>query len=120
FTVFDLETTGFSPVHDQIIEIGAVKIENGHITKRFGKFINPQVPIPEKIVELTGINQEMVNDAPLIDEVIEEFIDFIGDSVLVAHNADFDSRFLAMNIEGTYGRCPFTTIDTLLMAQCLV
>ena len=76
FVVFDLETTGFSPVVDKIIEIGAVRVENGQITKRFSTFVNPQVPIPFKIENLTGINDGMVMDAPVIGTVLPQFMEF--------------------------------------------
>ena len=93
YIVFDLETTGFSPSVNRIIEIGAVKVESGKITERFSTFVNPDVPIPFRIEELTGINDNMVLDAPRIDEVLPEFLEFCGDAVMVAHNASFDMSF---------------------------
>lgn len=116
FVVFDLETTGFSPRYDEITEIGAVKIENGRIVDRFSTFVNPLRPIPPKVVELTNITDDMVADAPIIDKALSKFEDFIGDSVLVAHNASFDSRFIEFRRKG---KANYPTIDTLLLAQCL-
>ena len=94
FVVFDLETTGVSADADQIIEIGAVKIVGGEIVDRYSTFVNPQIPIPFEIEKLTGISDPMVMDAPTIDAVLPEFLEFCGDSVLVAHNAGFDLDFL--------------------------
>ena len=78
FVVFDIETTGFSSENDKIIEIGAVKIENGEIVDRFSEFVNPECKIPYKITELTGITDEMVRDADSIDEILPKFLEFVG------------------------------------------
>ena len=94
FIVFDIETTGLSVLTSQIIEIGAVKIKSGKVLERFNKFVNPGVSIPENIVELTGIDDSMVADADKIDVVLREFLDFIGDRLLIAHNANFDISFI--------------------------
>lgn len=94
FVVFDIETTGLSPLNCKITEIGAVKVKNGEITARYNTFVNPHVPIPEEIVKLTSITDEMVADAPDIDKVLPEFFDFCGDSLLIAHNANFDISFI--------------------------
>ncbi|KAF2955646.1 PolC-type DNA polymerase III [Marinitoga sp. 38H-ov] len=121
FVVFDFETTGFDPNIEEIIEFGAVKIENGEITDVFHKLVKPKKNVPQKIQEITGITNEMLIDAPSIDEVLPEFIKFIENSVLVAHNANFDYRFLrrwtkdVMNIEI---KIPY--IDTLAMARALL
>ncbi len=95
FVVFDIETTGFSNTNDKITEIGAVKIENFKVVDKFSELINPQKDISYKIQELTGITNDMVADKPTIEEVLPKFIEFIGDSVLVAHNAEFDMGFIA-------------------------
>ena len=97
FVVFDIETTGFSPVNNRIIEIGAVKVCDGKVTDRFSAFVNPQVPIPFEIEKLTGIRDDMVTEAPLIQEVLPQFLEFVGGSVLVAHNAGFDMSFILEN-----------------------
>ncbi len=97
FVVFDIETTGFSNLNDKIIEIGAVKIRNAEIIDEFSTFVNPQKNIPNKIVELTGITNEMVSEAPIIDDVIHKFYRFCKDSIVVAHNIDFDMSFIRRN-----------------------
>ena len=97
YVVFDIETTGFSPVNNRIIEIGAVKVSGGKVTDRFSAFVNPQVPVPFEIEKLTGIRDDMVMDAPLIDEVLPRFLEFCGGCVLVAHNAGFDMSFILEN-----------------------
>jgi len=94
FVVFDIETTGLSAERDSIIEIGAVKIVDGEITERFSRFVNPGRRLPEKIVELTRITDDMLVGAPSIEEVLPAFLAFVGDAVLVAHNAPFDTGFL--------------------------
>ena len=97
YVVFDIETTGFSAVTDRIIEIGAVKVEDGKITDKFSTFVNPKRPIPFRITELTSITDEMVIDSPDIETILPQFIEFIGDAVLVAHNASFDVGFIEQN-----------------------
>ncbi len=92
--VFDIETTGLSVMTSFITEIGAVKVKNGKILERFNTFVNPETSIPEEIVKLTGITDEMVADAPLIEETMQKFLGFIGDRLLVAHNANFDVGFI--------------------------
>ena len=94
FVVFDIETTGLSVLTSQIIEIGAVKIKSGKVLERFNEFVDPCVPIPEIITELTGINDDMVKGADKIDVVLRQFLDFIGDRLLIAHNANFDISFI--------------------------
>lgn len=84
YVVFDIETTGFSPVTNRIIEIGAVKVEKGQVTDRFSTFVNPEVPIPFEIEKLTGINDSMVIDAETIECVLPRFLEFVGDAALVA------------------------------------
>ncbi len=94
FVVVDIETTGTDITSDKITEIGAVRIKNGVICESFQTLIDPQVSLSKKIVELTGITDEMLVGQPKIEEVYPDFIKFLGDSVFVAHNADFDYRFL--------------------------
>lgn len=120
FVVFDIETTGFSPVSNRIIEIGAVKVINGEITDRFSTFVNPQVPIPFRIEKLTNINDSMVMDAPLIETVLPEFLDFCGDAILVAHNASFDMSFIKENVQRQHLNREFTYVDTLGIARVLL
>ncbi|MDO5424712.1 MAG: PolC-type DNA polymerase III [Eubacteriales bacterium] len=120
FVVFDLETTGFSPIHNRIIEIGAVKVENGKITEKFSTFVNPEVPIPYKIEELTSINDNMVLDAPVIENILPEFLKFCEGAVLVAHNASFDVSFIEANCERQGISCDFTVMDTVALARFLL
>lgn len=119
FVVFDLETTGFSPTRNRIIEIGAVKVEAGKITERFSTFVNPQVPIPLRITEVTGIDDGMVKDAPLIETVLPEFLEFCSGCVLVAHNADFDYSFICKKGEAQGLDISFTVVDTVGVARVL-
>ena len=120
YVVFDLETTGFSPVKDKIIEIGAVKVEDGKITDRFSTFVNPGIPVPFEITRLTSITDQMVMDAPGIEVVLPEFLAFIGDAVLVAHNASFDVGFLEQNMRYLDLMPDFTSVDTVALARMLL
>ena len=119
FVVFDLETTGFSPVNDRIIEIGAVRVSGGSITDRFSTFVNPGIHIPERITELTTITDGMVADAPPIEQVLPQFLSFIGESVLVAHNAGFDHGFLKTKAREQGVETDFTVVDTVGLARVL-
>ena len=119
FVVFDIETTGFSPVKNRIIEIGAVKVERGEITDRFSKFVNPQTPIPFEINQLTGISDEMVSGAPVIEEVLPEFLEFIKGCKLVAHNASFDMSFIVENCKRLGYSSEFIYLDTLALSRVL-
>lgn len=95
FVVVDLETTGLSPKFAKITEIGAIKIVNGKMVEQFHTLINPEVKIPKKIVETTGITDEMVKDKPTYEEVLPHFYRFIEGAVVVCHNVNFDwNRFL--------------------------
>ena len=94
YAVFDIETTGFYPSQDKIIELGAAKICNGAVADTFSAFVNPGKPLPPKIVDLTGITDADVEKAPLIEEVFDTFADFVGDSVLLGHNIIFDYSFV--------------------------
>ena len=120
YVVFDIETTGFSPVTNRIIEIGAVKVENGEITERFSTFVNPQVPIPFHIEKLTSINDSMVMDADPIEVVLPRFLKFVGDAILVAHNANFDVSFIKENAKRQGIPVDFTYVDTVGIARALL
>lgn len=113
YVVFDIETTGFVKTKNKVIEIGAVKIENGGITERFSEFVNPKEPIPFEIEQLTGINDSMVADAPEITEILPRFLEFCEGCILVAHNAHFDMGFITYNAEQQGIKTDFTYIDTV-------
>ena len=104
-------------MNDRIIEIGAVKVENGMITEKFSEFVNPERPIPFEIEKLTSINDRMVEDAPNISVILPKFMDFCGGSVLVAHNADFDTGFIRHNCEVLGLPYDYTYVDTLGIAR---
>nr|WP_281063512.1 PolC-type DNA polymerase III [Clostridium algifaecis] len=97
YVIFDIETTGFSSINDRIIEIGAVKVKEGKVIDKFSEFVNPKMAIPERITELTSITDDMVKEAEAIDGILPRFIEFIGDAVVVAHNAGFDTGFIKKN-----------------------
>ncbi len=120
FVVFDIETTGFGAERDRIIEIGAVKVENGKITDRYSTFVNPKVPIPPRIEELTGIKDSMVMDSPEIDVILPEFLAFCEGCTLVAHNASFDTGFIRANAERLGLPYDFTVVDTVGLARALL
>ncbi len=120
FVVFDLETTGLSKYKNNIIEIGAVKVENGEITDRFSTFVNPREPIPYKIEKLTSINDSMVEDAPFIEEVLPKFLEFCKGCVLVAHKAEFDVGFIEENSKRLGLECDFTVADTLTISRAML
>ena len=117
YTVVDIETTGTDVAVDKITEIGAVKIKNGKIAQQFTTLINPQMPIPERIVELTGIDDELVKDKPIIDEVYADFFKFIGNSVFVGHNVEFDFRFLRTAGKSLGYILDNRTLDTLALSR---
>lgn len=120
FVVFDIETTGFSAVNDRIIEIGAVKVENGEIVDRYSTFVNPERPIPFEIEKLTGINDGMVVDAAVIEDILPEFLAFSEDCIMVAHNAGFDMSFIKENCRRMNLLRKFTVVDTLAMARSML
>ncbi|NLK63131.1 MAG: PolC-type DNA polymerase III [Fusobacteria bacterium] len=117
YTVFDIETTGFDPYNDMIIEIGAVKIKGHTEIATFSSFVNPKMKIPKHIIELTGISDDMVIDAPEIEEVLEKFYEFIGDDTLVAHNAMFDTGFIRQKLTLLNKKLENPIIDTLLWSR---
>lgn len=119
FVVFDIETTGFSSENDRIIEIGAVKVKDGEVLDRFEAFVNPERPIPTHITELTGITDDMVQDAEPIGPVLRRFHEFIQDAVLVAHNAYFDVGFIRKNLRDLDMRLHHGILDTVPLARYL-
>ncbi len=121
FVSFDLETTGLSPRHDEIIEIGAVKIEGGIIVDEFSTFINPKKRLSKFTTDLTGITNEDLVGAPLLEEVATNFRKFVGDSVLVAHNASFDYNFINEAFKKReIDEFTNPVIDTLDLAKCIL
>ena len=119
YCVFDLETTGISHITEKITEVGIIKIKNGEIIDTFECFVNPEKPIPQKVVEVTHITDDMVKDAETIDKVMPKVLEFMGDSVLVAHNADFDIGFMKYNCEQLGLKFEYTHIDTLRLAKAI-
>ncbi len=120
YVVFDLETTGFSPETNKIIEIGAVKVQNGAIVDRFSTFVNPEVPIPFRIEQLTSIRDDMVIDAPVIEDILPKFMEFCKGCIMVAHNADFDMSFIKKNCMRQGIECNPTIVDTVGLARVLL
>ena len=120
YVVFDIETTGFSPVNNRIIEIGAVKVVDGVITEKFSEFINPKVPIPFEIEKLTGIRDDMVRKAEEIEKVLPRFLEFSKDAVMVAHNASFDMSFIYANARRMGIPLKKTVVDTVGLARILL
>ncbi len=121
FVVLDIETTGFSPIGDDIIELGAVRYCGGSVGAAFQSFVRPAKVIPDKVVELTGITARMVADAPLPAEALRRFFDFVGDAVIVAHNAGFDYSFLRYHREKVLGEPLHNPVlDTLILGRSLL
>lgn len=121
YVVFDIETTGLSKEKEMITEIGAVKVADGKIIDRFSTFVNPQRPISAEITKLTGITDDMVKDAPTIENILPEFLKFCEDTVLVAHNASFDTGFIRIAAERAgLGELHHTIVDTLELARALL
>lgn len=120
FIVFDLETTGLKPATEEITEIAAVLVREGEIKDSFQTYVNPHKPIPPEITELTGISDETVADAPDLPEALDKFFAFMGDRVLVAHNAGFDLSFLKAACKKLDIEREFTYIDTLEMSRIML
>ena len=120
YVAFDLETTGLSAENDKIIEIGAVIFKDGKELKRFQTFVNPHEKLEKKIVDLTGITDEMLKDAPDIETVLPEFLEFVGNRVLIAHNARFDTGFVRNACARLNLPYNFTAVDTLPLSQQLL
>ena len=119
YCVLDLETTGLSFRTEKITEVGIMKIKNGEVLDEFSCFVNPEKPIPQRVVEVTNITDDMVKDAETIDKVFPKILEFVGDSVLVAHNADFDIGFLKYNAKQLGYSLENTYIDTLRLSKDL-
>ena len=119
YCVLDLETTGFSPITEKITEIGMMKIKNGEVIDEFECFVNPEKPIPQRVIDVTHITDDMVKDAETIDKIIPKIIEFMGDDVLVAHNAKFDMSFLQHNFEKYGYDFNYTYIDSLPLARAM-
>ena len=119
YVVFDIETTGLNRQICKIIEIGAVKIVGGEIVDRFSEFVNPEEPIPYKITELTSITDEMVMDAPNIDVILPKFLEFIGESSVVAHNAQFDTSFIKKFADERGLSTDYSILDTMTLGYVL-
>ncbi|MEE1295312.1 MAG: 3'-5' exonuclease [Bifidobacterium sp.] len=122
YVALDLETTGFNAQRDRITEIGAVKVREGRIVGDFAQLINPERPIPSRVVQLTGIDADMVADQPVIEDVLGQFIEFLGDDIIVGHNIRFDMGFLSeaehrtMGFANSFQR---RTIDTMTIDKKL-
>ncbi|KXO16692.1 DNA polymerase III, alpha subunit [Clostridiales bacterium KA00134] len=120
FVVFDLETTGLSPRKDKIVEIGAVKIVDNEIVDRFSALINPQMQMSQGAEEITGLSNALLDEERTIEEVLPEFLDFIEDSVLVAHNSDFDTAFIRREMKAMGKKFDYAVLDTLKLAPSIL
>ena len=120
FTVFDIETTGLNKETDSIIEIGAVKIKGGEIVGEFTALIDPEIPLPQKITSITGITDKMLSGKPKIGDVLDKFLEFVGDSVLVAHSVAFDAGFISNWAKQLYDKpLKNTMLDTVELSRAL-
>ncbi|MGV3488286.1 MAG: PolC-type DNA polymerase III [Tuberibacillus sp.] len=120
YVVFDVETTGLSAIYNKIIELAAVKVQDGKIIDRFEAFANPHEPLSQTTIELTHITDDMVKDAPEIETVLQDFYEFAGDAILVAHNAQFDMGFLNTGYEKMgLGKAKNPVVDTLELGRFL-
>ena len=117
YCVLDLETTGFSPKTEKITEVGIMKVKNGEVIDSFSCFVNPEKPIPPRVIEVTNITDDMVKDAETIDKVFPKILEFLGDSVIVAHNATFDVGFLKYVAKDLGYDFDYTYVDTLALAR---
>lgn len=98
YIIFDIETTGLDSSYDEVIEIGAIKVKNNKIVSKFNSLVKPKNEIDEYITELTGITNEMVKDAPTIEEILPDFMNYIGNDILIGHNVNFDINFIYDNL----------------------
>lgn len=119
YCVLDLETTGFSATTEKITEVGIMKMKNGEVIDEFACFVNPEKHIPQRVSEVTNITDDMVKDAETIDQVFPKILEFLGDSVIVAHNAGFDVGFLKQNAKNLGYQFDYTYLDTLSLAKDL-
>ena len=120
YVVFDVETTGLSNQYDQIIELAAVKVKDGEIIDKFERFSNPHEKLSETIINLTHITDDMLVDAPEIEEVLTEFKEWVGDAIFVAHNASFDMGFIDTGYERLgFGPSTNGVIDTLELSRTI-
>ena len=119
YCVFDMETTGVSPESDRVVEISVVKVKNGKIIHEFGTLVNPGMPIPDNASRINGITDDMVADSPFFEHVLEEFMDFVGNMVLVGHNIHaFDMKFLYRDAYRNWGKTIGNDyVDTLRIAR---
>ena len=120
YVVLDLETTGLEPSKDRIIEIGAIKVRNKKVVEEYGTLINPQMEIPQRIIELTGISNEMVQGKPCITEVLGELLDFCEELPLLGHNLMFDYSFLKHQVVNAGMEFEKKGMDTLKLARILL
>jgi len=121
FTAFDIETTGFLPRVDQIVEIAAVRFSNGKAVGSFSSLVNPRITIPMGAAQIHGINDDMVKDQPTIDVVLEKFAEFCGNDPMVAHNAPFDTEFIKADVQKFETSAPRGIIlDTCSMARKVI
>ena len=119
--IFDVETTGLSPTHDRLTEIGAVRMRGMQVVETFNTMVDPERPIPAKIVELTGITDAMVEGAPKEAEALRKFMEFCGENpVLAAHNAKFDTSFVRNVCKRQHITFDFATLDTLILCKCML
>lgn len=118
YTVIDFETTGLSAFHDRIVEIGATHVSGMEILDTFETLINPEMTIPDEVIQIHGITNEMIQDSPKIGDVLESFLNFLGDSIIVAHNAFFDMGFLYASLnQHNYPILYNTVLDTIQLAK---
>ncbi len=121
YVVFDLETTGFDPFFNEIIEIGALKYKNNKLDSEFSYLVKPINNIPKNITDITGIDDELVKDSLSIEEVLPKFLEFIEDLPLVAHNAKFDLSFITENIlKQNLKPLVNESIDTVILARMFI
>jgi len=118
FVVIDIETTGFSPLFDEIIELSAIKYRSGEMIEQFSSLVKPDSPIDDFITQLTGITNEMLEAAPLLEDILPQFVDFVGDDTILGHNVSFDVNFIYDSCE-RFGLPDFSNdfIDTLRISR---